>query len=297
MNTVSSLLALHDYAYVLVNVFAPTHFAGTSVVVFPHADGLNSTDMQAIAKQMNASQTVFAFKSEQGAATVRAYTVDSEMSVSGTALLAVAKVLDQLKRLPIEFTLSMANTSFKIKRDKMRYEFVASVGECEVLDILQTSEILKALQWDEMSVSSEPCVVSVAHQKHVLLEASDAALMNAFEPDASALNPVLAAFETMPLLCVWHEKNAYVRMRVFERCKGQWTEALSSASAVQAVGSWCVVQGLNQVNWNVQQGDYLRRANRLSLQTDANTRQTHIGAQIIVVGHGSLSVPQALQEE
>jgi PhzF family phenazine biosynthesis protein len=48
-------------AYHLVNVFAETRFGGNPLAVFEDGSGLTDAEMQAIAAQMNLSETVFLF--------------------------------------------------------------------------------------------------------------------------------------------------------------------------------------------------------------------------------------------
>lgn len=44
---------MQKYPFVLVNVFAETHFGGNPLAVFPDAKGLSNDEMQQIAAQFN----------------------------------------------------------------------------------------------------------------------------------------------------------------------------------------------------------------------------------------------------
>ena len=55
-----------DYVYHTLDVFTDTPFAGNPLAVFPEADGLSDERMQAIAKELNLSETVFVFPPSAG---------------------------------------------------------------------------------------------------------------------------------------------------------------------------------------------------------------------------------------
>ena len=47
------------YSFYTADVFTDRIFGGNPLAVFPHADGLNSLQMQAMAREFNLSETVF----------------------------------------------------------------------------------------------------------------------------------------------------------------------------------------------------------------------------------------------
>lgn len=294
MNAMSLPTELHDYAYVLVNVFAPSHFAGNPLAVFPHADGLSDTDMQAIAVQMNLAETVFAFKSDEAVAKLRIFTPDYELPFAGHPVIGAARVLDQLKRLPAEFSVQTEAGITQLQRDKMRYTFTREQGVCSEVDSAEVPELLAALGVDELSISSAPAWVNTGSEQ-LLLEVSQTEVLSGIKPDAAKLSAWFAKQGKRAAVYLWHEKNRYVRVRFFSAVGNVLTEDIGTGSACANLGGWCLAHGLSDVEWLIQQGDYLRRPNRLHLRTSA-AGLIYVGGETIVVGHGSLSVPQAIQE-
>ena len=294
MNAMSLPTELHDYAYVLVNVFAPSHFAGNPLAVFPHADGLSDTDMQAIAVQMNLAETVFAFKSDEAVAKLRIFTPDYELPFAGHPVIGAARVLDQLKRLPAEFSVQTEAGITQLQRDKMRYTFTREQGVCSEVDSAEVPELLAALGVDELSISSAPAWVNTGSEQ-LLLEVSQTEVLSGIKPDAAKLSAWFAKQGKRAAVYLWHEKNRYVRVRFFSAVGNVLTEDIGTGSACANLGGWCLAHGLSDVEWLIQQGDYLRRHNRLHLRTSA-AGLIYVGGETIVVGHGSLSVPQAIQE-
>lgn len=295
MNAVSALLALSDYGFVLVNVFAPHHFAGNPLAVFPHADGLSETDMQALAKQMNLAVSVFAFNSTCAAAKLRMFTPNGELPFAGQPIIGAARVLDQLKRLPAKFQLETEKGLVQVEREKMRYTFTCAQGSYEEVSQQAMPELLAALGLDELSLSSNPCWINTGSEQ-LLLEVSQTAVLDGLKPDTAKLSAWFAKQGKQVAVYLWHEKNRYVRVRFFSVSKNQLLEDVGTGVACANLGTWCLMQGLNDVNWNVLQGDYLSRPNRLLLRTDADNR-IHVGGDTIIVGHGSMSVPQAQNED
>lgn len=294
MSATSHYTELTDYAYVLVNVFAPSHFAGNPLAVFPHADGLSDADMQKIAIQMNLAETVFAFKSEDAVAKLRIFTPDYELPFAGHPVIGAARVLDQLKRLPASFQLQTNAGITQMHRDKMRYTFEREQGVCEEVAAEHLASLQDALGLDELSWASHPCWVNTGSEQ-LLIEVSHTSVLNDIKPDAAKLSAWAERQGKRSSVYLWHEKSRYVRVRFFSSVGNVLSEDIGTGSACANLGSWCLEQGLTDVDWLIQQGDYLRRPNRLYLRTSAEGKVS-VGGDTIIVGHGSLSVPQTSKE-
>src|SRR3569833_2833694 len=73
------------YRYVTVDVFTDTRFGGNPLAVFPDARGLSDAQMQALAKEMNYSETTFVLPPQDRAHTarVRIFTPQAELPFAG----------------------------------------------------------------------------------------------------------------------------------------------------------------------------------------------------------------------
>lgn len=80
---------MQSYPYLLVNVFATSHFGGNPLAVFYEADGLTDLQMQLIARQFNLSEVVFIQSStdSQAVKKLKIFTPDYEMRSPATQLL------------------------------------------------------------------------------------------------------------------------------------------------------------------------------------------------------------------
>lgn len=68
-----------EYVYRTVDVFTKTAYSGAQISVFPQADGLDSMQMQLIAKEMSHPETVFIFAgSSEIAAELRVFSPAGE---------------------------------------------------------------------------------------------------------------------------------------------------------------------------------------------------------------------------
>jgi trans-2,3-dihydro-3-hydroxyanthranilate isomerase len=82
------------YRYVLVDVFTDTPLAGNQLAVFTDARGLEVDRMQALALEMNFSESVFVLPSEgDGHARIRIFTPTAELPFAGHPTLGAAFVL------------------------------------------------------------------------------------------------------------------------------------------------------------------------------------------------------------
>ncbi|HEV8632978.1 MAG TPA: PhzF family phenazine biosynthesis protein, partial [Chloroflexota bacterium] len=90
------------YGFVQVDVFTQRALAGNPLAVFLEPDGLSDREMQAIAREMNLSETVFVLPSARPgcAARLRIFTPALEVPFAGHPTVGTAWVLATRRRLP-----------------------------------------------------------------------------------------------------------------------------------------------------------------------------------------------------
>lgn len=120
------------YEFVQLDVFTQTPLAGNPLAIFPDGRGLNDGEMQALAREMNLSETTFIFprdaatESREGKK-VRIFTVETELPFAGhptlgTALYLYASESTQMKsaeitldlkagKIPVRFTANSGNAA------------------------------------------------------------------------------------------------------------------------------------------------------------------------------------------
>src|SRR6185295_6827788 len=92
---VPAYIAAMSHSFRIVNVFTVDGdpFSGNPLCVFEDARGLSDGQMQALARQMNLSETTFVLPGERGDARVRIFTPGYEMPFAGHPTLGTASVV------------------------------------------------------------------------------------------------------------------------------------------------------------------------------------------------------------
>src|SRR5213082_2282144 len=105
----------HTYEFVQLDVFTQTPLSGNPLAVFPYARGLTDAEMQALAREMNLSETTFilprdaATEAREGKK-VRIFTVEAELPFAGHPTLGTALYLyasEPNQKKPAEITLEL----------------------------------------------------------------------------------------------------------------------------------------------------------------------------------------------
>src|SRR5947207_8872215 len=118
----------HTYEFIQVDVFTQTALAGNPLAIFPDARGLNDAEMQALAREMNLSETTFIFPRDAAIEAregkkVRIFTVEAELPFAGHPTLGTAlhlyasesttpaQITLDLKagKIPVRFTANSEN--------------------------------------------------------------------------------------------------------------------------------------------------------------------------------------------
>jgi trans-2,3-dihydro-3-hydroxyanthranilate isomerase len=105
----------HTYEFIQLDVFTQTALAGNPLAIFPDARGLADAEMQALAREMNLSETTFilprdgATEAREGKK-VRIFTVEAELPFAGHPTLGTALYLyasESNQKKPAEITLDL----------------------------------------------------------------------------------------------------------------------------------------------------------------------------------------------
>jgi len=86
---------MRQHRLIHVDVFTRTRFGGNQLAVFPSAEGLSDEEMQAIAREMNFSETTFVLPPTDPTADakVRIFTPGRELPFAGHPVVGTAFVL------------------------------------------------------------------------------------------------------------------------------------------------------------------------------------------------------------
>jgi trans-2,3-dihydro-3-hydroxyanthranilate isomerase len=284
------------HAFRIVNVFTldGDPFSGNPLCVFPEARGLDDATMQALARQMNLSETTFVLPSERDGhdARVRIFTPAYEMPFAGHPMLGTAFVLGagaQERRFTLEteagsvpVTVSGNRCTLQTARDPETREPTATRSEIAEMIGLPASAVCGPPLWVDTGV--EQLVVPIA----------SAALVRAARPSPELL--ARHGFgssddEAMAYLFATEGKETVVRF--FFTQHGAVIEDPATGSACANLGGyWLTTSGPGPHSAKVRQGDAVGRPSRLFLEVDEAGR-IFVAGEVLLLGEGSITLPDA----
>jgi len=189
---------VRTYTYHVVDVFTEIPFAGNMLAVFPDAAGLSDGTMQAIARELNLSETSFVLAAEApGAlARVRIFTPQVELPFAGHPTIGTAFVLTQLGRVPneaISFAFDELIGRIALRLERRADPFVAwlqtpDISVVATLDRAACAAVL-GLRLDDLLGDLPPQILS-AGNPFLYVPLRDAATVDRAGLDLRALDAV-----------------------------------------------------------------------------------------------------------
>lgn len=173
--------------YVICDVFTEQPLEGNPLCVFTDARALHPERMQALARELNLSETTFVLPPEQGGhARVRIFTPDRELPFAGHPTLGTAFVLGGPMEIPeLRLELNVGIIPVRLEREGARVSFgwmtqptakpIAGPDQRAVLDALGLRS--GAVTWQ--AYDNGP--------RHLCVGVASAATVSELRPDFSAL--------------------------------------------------------------------------------------------------------------
>jgi trans-2,3-dihydro-3-hydroxyanthranilate isomerase len=155
------------YEFVQLDVFTQTPLAGNPLAIFTDARGLNDGEMQALAREMNLSETTFilprdpATEAREGKK-VRIFTVEQELPFAGHPTKSDQITLDlKAGKIPVRFTANSENAGrervdgqvFGEMRQR-EPEFGTILSRKDVADVIGVEADEIASEWPIQAVST-----------------------------------------------------------------------------------------------------------------------------------------------
>ncbi|CUA86938.1 phenazine biosynthesis protein PhzF family [Gulbenkiania indica] len=278
-----------SYRYHLVNVFAETPFGGNPLAVFPDASGLDTATMQAIACQMNLSETVFVFPAPTAAAALRIFTPRHELPFAGHPTLGSAAVLHRLHGLPDAFSLVTQAGTIPIVHQAGRFTLTAPQASQRSANLSQAAAA-EMLGLAEEDLLGPPVWLNAGSEQMLVRAASRAAVLRA-RPEPLFFRVRAQLYEGRSVAYLWHVAENVATVRLFYDQHGVVLEDPGTGSACANLGGWCALNGLAPLSWRVEQGEAIGRPNVLYLDVSAEGVVT-VGGKVWPVGEGVLFVPE-----
>ncbi|ULQ46635.1 PhzF family phenazine biosynthesis protein [Flagellatimonas centrodinii] len=271
----------------LIDVFAEQRYAGNQLAVVQDAAGLADDEMQAIAREMNFSETTFVLAESPGEATVRIFTPTQELPFAGHPTLGTAWVLTE-GRGTISLQLPMGPVP-------VRFDAATGIGWLQppapqlgtIFDVHQAAALL-GLSTGDLHPQLPPQLLQLGPAFLFVPLRGPAALQQA-RLDADRHDTLLAAGVPAFGVFLFSETDAGAdtdyRARMFFRTP-EVREDPATGSANAALAGYLRHHLGRPISVTVEQGTEIQRPSRIYVRADA---EIAVGGRVQCVMRGKLT--------
>lgn len=275
--------------YVLCDVFTDQALEGNPLAVFTDARKLSAATMQALARELNLSESVFVLKPERGgSARIRIFTPSKELPFAGHPTLGAAVVLGgPLQTDLVRIETDAAIVPVKLEREGARIVFGWMTQPLpSVESFAQTEALVAALG---VRGSALPVEVYDNGPKHVFVALTSADEVAQLEPNLAALAKLgeIGVNTFAPTHKGWKTRMFGPGMGVNE------DSATGSAAGPLAVHLLRHGRIRSGDEICIEQGAELKRPSRLYARAHGNPAQVErveVGGAAVVVGRGEFRI-------
>ncbi len=280
---------MREYRFRLVNVFAETPLGGNPLCVFEDGRGISDVEMQALALQMNLSETTFVLPSEKATAKVRIFTPTFEMAFAGHPTLGSAHVVRDLVSAGDQVSLEMRAGVIPVEAKQDRWTLAANAptsrdgapSNPQLAAILQLApeDVGVGARW--INTGSEQLIVPLASVDAVKRANPKADLLKEISSDTGRSMAYIFA----------PDGDGKLYSRFFFLKHGSVIEDPGTGSATANLGGWLLhMQTTLPTEFAIEQGEAVGRPCHLSLRVDASGN-IFVGGQVIEIGRGTIRLP------
>lgn len=295
-----------QFAFRILNVFAPSTFDGNPLCVFEDASGMSEQHMQLLTRQFNLSETAFVFAplpDEQAAgvsARVRVFTPGHEMAFAGHPALGCAHVVRDVHatgpRLTLRFNAGDVPLSVSDAGASDTWSFappLAVAPRCWA-PALPPADLAAMLGLSMDDLASDPMWVSTGND-HLLVPLRDAAAVSraTFDPARVANWPVSSlGRRSVYVFALGADEGT--RLRVDARYlfirEAAVVEDPGTGSACANLGAWLfLARKRSNLAVRVTQGEQMGRLCQLTLDLDEHGG-IRVGGHVIEIGRGQVEI-------
>jgi trans-2,3-dihydro-3-hydroxyanthranilate isomerase len=278
-----------ELRYVVADVFTDTPLTGNQLGVFTDARGLDDETMQALARELNFSETVFVFPPEaDGHVRMRIFTPGVELPFAGHPVLGTAFVLGQpLQLVEIRLETLSGTVPVRLEREGARIVFGWMQQPRPAWRAYERAEELLRI----LGVESElPVELYDLGPTHVFVALRSADEVAALRPDYQALAELEVGVN-----CFARVDGLRIKTRMFAPYHGvnedPATGSAAGPLAVHLLRHGWASSGDELV---IEQGAEIRRPSRLhavAIGTPEEIERVDVGGSAVVVARGEFRLP------
>lgn len=280
--------------YRILNVFTVPgdRLSGNPLCVFEDGSALDTQQMQALARQLNLSETTFILPSSRATARVRIFTPSFEMPFAGHPTLGTAQVVRALQSAGDAVSLELEAGLVPVSAAGDRWTLQAPKAPASS-PAAARADIARMLGLEESAIAGEPRWVDTGVQQLVIPIAS--------VEDVQRAAPVAALVakhgirpggrEAMAYLWTRDERTpGRLLVRFFFTQDGAIIEDPATGSACANLGGYLLETGVAPpLAWTLRQGDAVKRPSELDLRVDVE-RRIHVTGQVVELGTGIFEI-------
>ena len=306
----------------VLDVFTDRAFGGNPLGVFPHAAGLDDATMQAVAREMNLSESVFfsPAQTEGGTRRVRIFTPAVEVPFAGHPSVGAGWFLaslgegergsaaepdlegpretltvaldENVGRVPVEVTLEAGRPTFA----RLTTAVLPEHGPVEA-SADELAHLLGLEPGDVGAAGLEPEVVS-AGLPYTIVPVRDARALARSHLNMAAWERLLADTPHHHVYVVTPAQgtaDADFRVRMYAPGSGVPEDPATGSAAAALAGYFGKRAELDGVHtWRLIQGEEMGRPSRLEAEAtveDGAVRRVRVGGRAVHVSRGTMEVP------
>ena len=287
-----------SHPYYLLDVFTDRPFTGNPLAVFPASDGLSTQQMQAIANELNLSETVFiGAPLAPNHFPIRIFTPTLELPFAGhptvgTAHLLAATAMAERER-PLTLAAGVGNLEVSFDGD-LAWFTTAGLPE-KRQSSLDRATAAELLGLSPSHVVTEPVIASRGLPYHLIELDSLDALQQAIPSAAAWARHVAASGVEQLYLYVAMGDEGEIRSRMFSMESDIREDPATGSAAAALTGMLAELlegQAPSVRRWRIEQGIEMGRASRILSETEARADGkpcVRIGGQAVIIGQGTIS--------
>lgn len=297
---------MRSFRFVTVDVFTDRQFGGNQLAVFPDARGLSDAEMQALAAELNLSETTFVLPPADPANTarVRIFHRTAEMPFAGHPNVGTGYVLaDRAVDGVLRFEEIAGLVEVRLERGAGGAVTGATIAAPQPLAIggelpLDLAAACAGIApGGIVTARHAPTLAADGGNPRLLLEVTEAALAAA-APDLAAFRRAVAATPSLGgklSLYLYRRDGAGLRARMFSPLSGTWEDAATGSAATPLAGFLLHLSGADSGAWDILQGVEMGRPSLLratARRTPDGIRAT-VGGGCVPVLRGEALLPEA----
>jgi len=291
------------YDYHTVDVFTDRRFGGNPLAVFPRAAGLDTATMQALAAELNYSETAFVLPPRDPANTaqVRIFNRTAEMPFAGHPNVGTAYMLARLGLADGE-TLRFEEQAGLVAVRLMREDGVvvgAEIDAPQPLSLLGEFPVVAiaaclSLDPDRIVTRNHAPVRASVGVDFVLVEVEPAALAEA-TPDLNAYRRLAAVRDEVGerlSIFLYAADGEGIRARMFAPLAGTWEDPATGSANATLAALRLSLGDAPELAYRAIQGVEMGRESRLSLRAwrDGEGVRASVGGACVEMFRGAISL-------